>query len=330
MRHVLVIGGAGYVGSGLVPELLNRGDKVRVLDNLLYENAASIAHLSDRPDFSFMRGDFTASKVCEEALEDITDVVLLAALVGDPICKKYPDLARKTNLEGPKQLFDLLRNRPINRFIFTSTCSNYGFRADDSPATEESELNPVSLYAETKVGFEKYILENFALAKFCPVILRLSTAYGIAPRMRFDLTISEFTKTLAAGEKLIVFDENTWRPYCHVADISKAIVLALDSPADRVRGEVFNVGSSAGNCTKKMIVDVVAGKIKGAEITYKEGGTDPRNYRVDFDKIRRVLQFKPDYTIEQNVSALVKAIQNGFFHDYESRRNFYGNYEIKN
>lgn len=329
MKHVLVIGGAGYVGSGLVPELLTRGLKVRVLDNLLYDNAASISHLADRPGFSFVRGDLCSAKTCEEALEGVTDVVLLAAMVGDPICKKYPELARKTNLEGPKQLFDILNSKPINRFIFTSTCSNYGFRADDSPATEESDLNPVSLYAETKVSFEKYILERCPAVEFCPVILRLSTAYGIAPRMRFDLTVSEFTKVLASGEKLVVFDEHTWRPYCHVADISKAIILALDAPVEKVRGEVFNVGSSAGNFTKKMIVDVIAGILKGAQIEYKAGGSDPRNYRVGFEKIESTLKFKADYTIEQNVNALVNAFQNGFFTDYETRRMFYGNYEVK-
>ncbi len=328
MKHILVVGGAGYVGSTLVPEILKQGHKVRVLDSLLYDNAASLAYLTDHPDFSFIRGDLCSSKSCEEALQGITDVVLLAALVGDPICKKYPDLARKTNVDGPRQLFDMLKAKPINRFIFTSTCSNYGLRADDSPAREDSELNPVSLYAETKVSYERYILEHCTSVDFCPVILRLSTAYGIASRMRFDLTVSEFTKVLASGEKLLVFDENTWRPYCHVADISKAILLALNAPTDTVRGEVFNVGSSASNFTKKMIVDIISSQVKGATIEYKQGGSDPRNYRVAFEKINRVLKFQADYSIEQSVAALVTALRNGFFSDYERRRTFYGNYEV--
>jgi nucleoside-diphosphate-sugar epimerase len=275
-----------------------------------------------------VRGDLCNAKSCEAALEGITDVVLLAALVGDPICKKYPELAKKTNLEGPKQLFDLLQTKSINRFVFTSTCSNYGFRSDDSPATEESELNPVSLYAETKVSFEKYILSRCDSIKFCPVILRLSTAYGVAPRMRFDLTVSEFTKVLASGEKLVVFDENTWRPYCHVTDISKAIILALDAPADKVRGEVFNVGSGAGNFTKKMIVEALLQQLEGARVEYKAGGGDPRNYRVAFEKINTVLKFQTDFTVEQSIAALVKAFRNGFFSDCEGRRSFYGNYEV--
>lgn len=330
MRHVLVIGGAGYIGSNLVQQLLWRGYKVRVLDNLIYDNAASISYLSDYPGFSFVRGDFCNMEICNQALYEITDVVLLAALVGDPVCKKYPELAQKTNLAGPKQLFDLLRDKDINRFIFTSTCSNYGNRSDDSPANEESDLNPVSLYAETKVSFERYILENYQATSFCPVILRLSTAFGIAPRMRFDLTVSEFTKVLASKEKLLVFDENTWRPYCHVADISKAIILALEGSADKVRGEVFNVGSELGNFTKKMIVEIITKQILGAQIEYKQGGSDPRNYRVSFEKINKVLGFHAEYNVEQNVSSLVKAFSNGFFNDFDSRRTYYGNYEVLN
>ena len=226
-RHVLIIGGAGYIGSVLTRKLLSKGCKVRVLDKLLYDNGIAISDLMEEESFSFVHGDFGDERTLDQVLANITDVVLLAALVGDPICKKYPELARKTNLEYPKQLVQKLKGKNINRFVFTSTCSNYGVMADDTLANEDSPLNPQSLYAETKVEFEKYILDNLTQLDYSPTILRLSTAFGMSNRMRFDLTISEFTRDLAIGKELLVYDENTWRPYCHVSDISNAIITVL-------------------------------------------------------------------------------------------------------
>jgi nucleoside-diphosphate-sugar epimerase len=275
-----------------------------------------------------MKGDFGDNNILEKALAGVTDVVLLAALVGDPICKKYPDLSQKVNLDYPKNLFQKLKNRNINSFIFTSTCSNYGLRKDDTPANENSELNPQSLYAETKVEFEKYILDNLDNVDFSPTILRLSTAFGISPRMRFDLTISEFTKDLALGKELLVYDENTWRPYCNVSDISDAILKVLVMPKEKVYGEVFNIGSDQNNCTKKMVVELAQKHIKNAVVNYKKGGMDPRNYIVSFEKAKKVLDFSPGFTAEDSVIHLINAIDNGLFNDIEIRKNFYGNYEI--
>ena len=329
-RHVLVIGGAGYIGSVLTIKLLSKGYKVRVLDNLLYDNASSISDLMENENFSFVFGDFGNNETLEIALKEITDVVLLASLVGDPICKKYPDLARKTNVEYPKNLFQKLISKNINRFVFTSTCSNYGLRADDSFATEDSELNPQSLYAETKIEFEKFILENINHIDFSPTILRLSTAFRISKRMRFDLTISEFTKDLALGKELLVYDENTWRPYCNVSDISNAIIKILESPKDKVFGQVFNIGSDQNNLTKKMIVELIQKHVSTANVSYKKGGFDPRNYRVSFEKAKNVLDFNPKFTVEDSIKQLILSLKNGLFRDIEKRKNFYGNYEIDN
>ena len=325
-RHVLVIGGAGYIGSVLVRKLLDQGYGVRVIDKLLYHNGSSIAELAEHPSFSFINGDFGNQGVLGKALEGITDVVLLAALVGDPICKKYPDLARKVNLEYPRQLIAMLKEREIQRFVFTSTCSNYGLRNDDNPADEESDLNPQSLYAETKVAFEQHILASLGSVAFCPTILRLSTAYGISPRMRFDLSVSEFTRDLALGKELLVYDENTWRPYCHISDISEAIITVLEARKNDVYGQVFNVGSEGGNYTKKMLVDLILKYIPEGIVAYKQGGFDPRNYRVSFDKIRDVLEFGTEFTAEDSVRGLIRAIRGNLFPDMEERKNFYGNY----
>ena len=327
-RNVLIIGGAGYIGSVLARKLLSEGYKVRVLDNLLYGNGSSISDLMEERSFSFIFGDFGNNDILEKSLNNITDVVLLAALVGDPICKKYPDLARKTNLEYPINLLKKLKGKNIKKFIFTSTCSNYGLRADDSLANEESELNPQSLYAETKVEFEKYILDNIKDFDFSPAILRLSTAFGMSNRMRFDLTISEFTKDLAMGKELIVYDENTWRPYCNVSDISNAIIKVIEATKEKVSGQVFNIGSEDNNYTKKMILEIIEKHLENTKIEYKVGGFDPRNYRVSFDKVNEVLDFATSYTAEDSILQIINAIENKLFDDIEIRKNYYGNYSV--
>jgi nucleoside-diphosphate-sugar epimerase len=325
-RHVLVVGGAGYVGNVLVRRLLADGYRVRVLDRLLFDHGSALAGLFEEPGFEFVHGDLSEPADLERSLEDVTDVALLAALVGDPICRKYPHLARRVNDEGAKRLFESLAGRGIDRFVFTSTCSNYGLRGTDEPATEESELAPLSLYAETKVEFERFVLAHEAEWDLCPVLLRIATAYGLSPRMRFDLTISEFTRTLAIGQELVVYDADTWRPYCHVRDIARAVITALESPSDAVRGEVFNVGHEDGNYTKRMVVDAVQEHLGGSgTVSFTEGGQDPRNYRVSFDKIRERLGFEAEHRVPDTIGRLIGAIRAGAFNDVESRPTFYTN-----
>ncbi len=328
-RYILVIGGAGHIGSILVRALLLRGYRVRVLDSLLYDNISSIIELFDHPNFSFVEGDFCDENISNESLTNITDVVLLGALVGDPICKKYPELARRINEEGTIKLFNGLNGHRINRFIFISTCSNYGLRSSDEYATEASELNPQSLYAETKVNAERHILRNKDSVKFSATILRLSTAYGVSQRMRFDLTISNFCRELTLGRKLIVYDENSWRPYCHVADISAAIIKTIESPGEKVRGEIFNVGSNAENYTKKAIVEMILSHLTRSSVEYTGGISDPRNYRVSFDKITSKLDFKKTFSIKESIPELVQAIKSGSFDDVDRRKEFYANLWIK-
>ena len=327
-RHVLVVGGAGYVGNVLVRQLLTEGYRVRVLDRLLFDHGGALAGLFEEPGFEFVHGDLCEPADLEPALAGVTDVVLLAATVGDPISRTYPELTREIN-EGCKRLFDGLAGRGIDRFVFTSTCSNYGLRGSDEPATEESELKPLSLYAEMKVDFERHVLDSGPDWDFCPVLLRIATAYGLSQRMRFDLTISEFTRTLAIGEELVVYDADTWRPYCHVADISRAIRAVLEAPADKVRGEVFNVGHFDENYTKRMVVDAVQEHLDGAgRVRFTEGGQDARNYRVAFDKIRDQLGFEPVERVPKTAGTLIAAIRSGAFDDVDQRPGFYTNHRI--
>lgn len=327
-QNVLVIGGAGYIGSLLVRKLLMSGYAVTVLDNLVYGNKSSIAPLIERGSFKFIRGDFCDRKTADEALKEADHAVLLASIVGDPLCKKYPEEAIRVNDTGTINLIESVNRHDIERLVFMSTCSNYGLRKDDRAADESAELNPKSLYAETKVKVEKYLLDNSTKWSFHPTILRCATAMGQSYRMRFDLTVSEFTRELVLGKELVVYDENTWRPYCHVSDITEAILRVLWAEAEDVSGEVFNVGSDSENYTKKMLVDMISGKIPGSRIRIKQGGTDPRNYRVAFGKARKVLKFESEYSVETTIDNLIQALRGGLYDDIESRKGFYGNYHL--
>lgn len=325
-RRVLVVGGAGYVGNVLVRRLLAEGNEVTVFDRLLFDHGSALAGLVEDPRFTFVRGDICDEDALPGVVEGAQDVVLLAALVGDPIASKYPNLARRVN-DGCKRVAELADRSGAERLVFTSTCSNYGLRESDEPADESSDLAPVSLYAELKVDFERFVLDrDWSL---CPTLLRIATAYGLSQRMRFDLTISEFTRTLAEGEELIVYDADTWRPYCHVEDISTAIITALSARDELVRGEVFNVGHSDENYTKRMVVDVVQDALGGAgRVSFEEGGRDPRNYRVSFERIRETLGFEPRHRVPGTVARLVAAIQDGLFADVDSRPSYYTNHSV--
>ena len=326
-RNVLVIGGAGYIGSVLVGKLLQAGARVRVLDHLIYNNGFSLQHYFDEPNFNFVNDDFSDGEVVKGALDGISDVVLLASLVGDPICKRYPELAVKVNRDATQHLIDTMGDQGVERFVFASTCSNYGIHEGDELATEESELNPQSIYAETKIAVETYILENAAKIPYSPTILRFATAYGFSPRMRFDLTVSHFASELAVEGSLLVYDPDTWRPYCHVRDLSKACMTVLSQPEDKVSGEVFNVGDNSQQFTKRMIVDEALKHIGERNVEYVSGDTDPRNYRVSFSKVADQIGFECDYSVERYVPRLIHAVQNGVFVPGRTDKR-YGNYEI--
>jgi nucleoside-diphosphate-sugar epimerase len=327
-RTVLVVGGAGYVGSVLVPRLLAAGAQVRVLDQLIYDNGFALAPLLDEPRLQFHRGDLRDPDDLAQAAHGATDIVLLASLVGDPICKAYPELARAVNEDGAKCLVDRLDEFGVGRFVFTSTCSNYGIHSSARLATETSELNPQSLYARTKIAVEQYLLERAGELGSAATVLRIATAYGLSPRMRFDLTVSQFAWELAAGRPLQVYDADTWRPYCHVRDISHAIMTVLAAPEGEVRGEVFNVGDTAQQFTKRMIVDEVRKHLGAVLVSYGEGDTDPRNYRVAFDKIVERLGFRCMHTVQDYLARLTPAVQAGIYPDVAGNPRF-GNYQVR-
>lgn len=217
---VLVTGVAGYIGSVLTTQLLAQGYEVLGIDSLMFGGDAIIGFYNN-PKFSFVKADIRDIEQVKPHLQDVDAIVHLAAIVGDPACAKQPELAESTNWTGSKALLEAAHQQNnIKRFIFASTCSNYGKMEGDELITEESPLRPVSLYAQLKVKFEKHLLEGDYRDDFVPTALRFSTVYGLSPRIRFDLTVNEFTRDVALGRELIIFGEQFWRPYCHVNDLA--------------------------------------------------------------------------------------------------------------
>ena len=328
MEKILIIGGEGYIGSVIVDNLLKSNFKITSYDNLIYNNNKGVLNKKKISNYSFVEADILDSKTLSYEIESSFAVILLAGLVGDPITKKYPAESERINDLGVRNVIDICAKNDLSKFIFISTCSNYGLIGDNQLANENFELNPLSLYAKSKVYAEEYIFSLRDRTKMNPTILRFATAFGLSPRMRFDLTINEFVYELAKGNELVIYDSSTWRPYCHVQDFSKLIQLVLEAEENKVSFEIFNAGCDANNSTKKMLANLILERIPQGKITYQKFGNDVRNYRVDFRKVNSVLGFEPSYSIEDGIEELLDAINNRIFDDVISNRNKYGNYSI--
>ncbi len=313
--RVLVTGGSGYVGSHVVDELLAAGHSVRVLDSLLHGPVPSLlANWSD-PHLEFIHGDVRDPTARQVALADVNAVAHLAAIVGDPACARQPELARDVNLEATRALIDEAHAGGIERFVLASTCSNYGKLADTSAvATEEWELRPVSLYAETKVASERLLLDRSSNG-FLGSCLRFATAYGTSPRMRFDLTVNQFARDARLVGKLVIYGEQFWRPYIHVRDAARAIRRVLEAPGESVASQVFNVGSSVENFRKVDLVSMLQRRVPELEIEFVTERDDPRDYRVSFDKIASCLGFHTTWTVEKGIDEVIGLIDSGLIAD---------------
>ncbi|MGC1421013.1 MAG: NAD(P)-dependent oxidoreductase [Terracidiphilus sp.] len=308
--RVLITGGAGYVGSTLAPLLLGAGHKVRVLDRLSY-GGESLLGVWSHPDFEFAHGDVRDRETLRQAVSECEAVVHLAAIVGDPACAREPETARAVNLDASMSLIEESRRAGVQRFVFASTCSNYGKMKDPSQfVNEESELQPVSLYAETKVAVEKCLLAS-AGDGWCPTPLRFATVFGVSPRMRFDLTVNEFTMEMITKKHLIVFGEQFWRPYVHVFDAARGIALILGAPAQAVAGRVFNVGSTDQNLQKQQIVELIRPFAPDAKIEFVHKNEDPRDYRVSFDRIHGELGYNTTRSVVEGIVEVAKLVRTG-------------------
>tara|TARA_A100001011_G_scaffold400508_1_gene515709 strand:- start:3087 stop:4076 length:990 start_codon:yes stop_codon:yes gene_type:complete len=319
----MVTGGAGYVGSGLLRELLSKNYKVTCIDNLMF-GGESLLDIWHNSNFNFIKCDINDINSFDKILVNgnFDAVVHLAAIVGDPACKLHSDLATKTNRDTTRWLLDRCKELEISKFLFASTCSNYGkMNNSESYVDENSKLAPVSLYAELKVEIEEYMLNEIEKTdNFTPTSLRFSTVYGVSPRMRFDLTVNEFTKDLAMGRELIIFGEKFWRPYCHVKDFSNAFITVLRAPKEKVAFNVFNVGDTSENYTKEMLVEEITKVIPEANIKYVDKNEDPRDYKVNSDKIKHELGFEITMRVPDGIKEVSRMIKEGIIQDPEFQK----------
>lgn len=324
MKNILIIGGAGYIGTIISEYLYKKNYNITIIDNLLYRNDQIISNFFKKyPEIRFINKDICKINNYDDIFQNIDGVILLAGLVGDPITKKYPDLSIKINRDASKFLINSVAKNEIKKFIFVSTCSNYGLIKDNELADENFILNPLSLYAKLKVEIEKYILKtNFK--NTCPTILRFATAFGYSHRMRLDLTINEFIYEMHYNKKLLVYDPDTWRPYCHVIDFARLIEKVFDSENTLVKNQVFNAGIDKNNYTKRQLVNLISKYIDGCEIKFQEKGSDPRNYKVNFSKLKNTLNFQAQYIVDESIENLIHKIKETNFSDKSN----YGNYFI--
>ena len=325
-KNILLIGGAGYIGTVLTKHLLLDNYKVKCLDNLIYNQKDCLNEFLKNKNFEFINIDIRDKNLLKECFNGVNSVVLLAGLVGDPISKKYPEISKEINLNGVLNVIDICEEKKIERLIFTSTCSNYGITNTKKKADENHELNPLSSYAMAKVEIEKHLINLSKKSSVKPVILRFATAFGLSPRMRFDLTVNEFTKEIALEKELVVYDPHTWRPYCHTEDFAYLINKVISADLDKVAFEIFNVGDNENNFTKRMIVDEILKFYPLGKVKYLDKGVDERNYMVDFSKVNSVLEFKPKFSIKKGIEELILAINKNTFN--LENNNHFGNYFI--
>ena len=324
-KHILITGGAGYIGSLLTSELLRAGNYVTVVDNLLYGGESLLGFLA-HPDFHFTKADVTEPGSVRPALSrawpKLDAVVHLAGIVGFPACQAIgKQAAWKYNVEAVKRVYEQVSELGTARFVFASTYSNYGPPVDGKPVTEESPLTPQSLYAETKIAAEQYLLaqKNTPTA---PLIFRLTTLYGISPRTRFDLVVNQFVLDAYTRRELIIYQRGYSRSFIHVRDVVCGIILGLNAPEALARGQVYNLGDQAGNYTKDEIVGLVIKRLPETVVTYKDltFGGDIRDISISFDKIRISLGFAADMTVDDGVREVVHTLRTGLIRDPQDEK----------
>ena len=303
--NILVTGGAGYIGSVLTNKLVSSNYNVKILDSLIFGRDGISALVSNNSVNLFV-DDIRNKKIIPDVLKQVDCVIHLAAIVGDPLCSKIPKAARQINELATKHIIDCCKKAGVQRFIFASTCSNYGSAL--GTVNEDTPLESLSLYSETKVKSESYVLDSKE-ENFEPCILRFATAYGISPRMRFDLLVQEFIRDALIDKKISIFGPNHWRPLVHVDDIASACITAIENSSN-ISGEVYNVGDNEQNYTKKNLAELVQKHIPSSTIEITESKQDLRSYKVSFDKIRNELNFKVSKTVEDGISEILNQINN--------------------
>lgn len=316
---ILLIGGAGYIGSVLTRELLNRGYNVRVLDSLMY-GEESLKSVSLQPRFELVHGDTRSVDVVLRALADINAVVHLGEIVGDPACQVNPDFTIEVNYLATKRVAEVCRNLGVPRFIFLSSCSVYG--ASDGILNEDSPVNPVSLYAKCKIEAERAVM-SLAQDGFCPTVFRLATVFGLSFRPRFDLVVNLLAAEAVVKKQINIVGGSQWRPFVHVRDVVEMLVQCLEAPLNVIGGEIFNLGYDEFNFRIEELANFIKNVVPDVTIV-QDGKSDSRSYRVSCDKIRRRFGQGQGRDIEWGIREIKRAIEDGIVGYYWDQK--YSNY----
>ena len=313
MTTILVTGAAGYVGGALTRRLLDQPEtSVIGVDRCAMDHGAEgVREIIGRPGFTFVRQDVRDTDALEPLLERADAVVHLAAIVGDPACRRDPDETLSVNVDATSRLIEASKRHGIGHFVFVSTCSNYGVSDSSTLVTEDGDLNPVSLYAESKVEVEKRLLENGDLPA---TVCRFATVYGVAPRMRFDLTVNQFTIEALNDGVLEIYGEQFWRPYVHVEDAARGVQLVLSRP-DVAIGRVYNVGNSGENYTKGMMYELLKERLPELEAKWVSIDEDPRSYKVSFQRIADELGYSTTWDVPGGMDQIIEYARLGAFPD---------------
>ncbi len=295
---ILVTGGAGYLGSTLVPTLLAQKHQVTVLDSLLFHQSPLLDCCAD-PHFEFVKGDICDYALMDQLVPDLDVIIPLAAIVGAPACKLNPTLTNLVNYEAHMHLVEIVS--PAQMVIFPTTNSGYGIGEKDAYCTEASPLQPISEYGRTKVKIEQAFLEHGNAITF-----RLATVFGMSPRMRMDLLVNDFTYRAYKDRFIILFEEHFRRNYIHVRDVARAFLFGINN-YDRMKGEPFNVGLSTANLTKRQLCEKIKKYVPDFYIHSAEVGEDPdkRDYLVSNDKIE-ALGWQPKHSLDMGIVELLK------------------------
>jgi nucleoside-diphosphate-sugar epimerase len=321
--NVIILGGAGYIGTEVSNFFIKKKYKVKAIDNLIYNQPKP----KKQKNFLFQKLDIDKVDKIEKLISQDDIVIILAGLVGDPVTKKYPVVSKKINENSIINVIKLCIKKKIEHLVFVSTCSNYGVVKNNEVVNEKSKLNPISLYAKSKVKIEKYLQKN-KKSKTKITILRFATAFGLSSRMRFDLTINEFVREIFLKNSLEVYESETWRPYCHVKDFALAIFKVIKTKRSKTL-EIYNVGSNKNNYTKKMIVQKIGKFLDINNVKYVDKQKDFRNYRVNFSKIKKNLRLSLKYSVEYGIKEIIHSMKKNNFRDLNKVKDNYGNYKIK-
>ena len=315
-KNILVTGGAGYIGIHLVQMLLDDDYNVTILDNFTF-GKSSINHIINHPKLTVIEGDVANIKDLVKAVKNNRYVIALAAIVGDPASSIDAEETLNLNYESSKILTEICNFYEVEKLVFASSCSVYG-ASTSGYLTEDSPLNPVSLYARTRIYSENYILDNSKITS--PSILRLSTVFGFSPRMRYDLVVNTLLIRALKDKKFSVFGGDQWRPFVHCYDVARAFKLAIESDRKATHKQIFNVGSDDMNFTIDQIGDKVSAKFPHAEYNKVDEDVDKRNYKVSFDKITTKLGFEKKYDIEMGLNEMIEKInEDDSLLDYEDK-----------